>query len=239
MSESVQYFLPVVVAPLPAAPGMPGITYQPDHQGEAESRLLVQFDDAVKLHALVRALVKPLQALELAALQVRDAFDVDTAVGLQLDVVGWLVGEDRQGKGDVAYRAYVKARILANASKGRPRDIYRIVRALIGPGPTVELAREPGLAAHYNLSVTSAALAFPWDVDGEVSADIVARAVRDALMLATSGGVSFEIYFQFSANAFEFASGETEESDVDHGFADDDDALTEDGGTFIGVEASY
>ncbi len=238
MSETAQYWLPVLPLPLPPPPGTPGLTYQPDHAGHAASKLLEQFAKAKTLHAVVRAHVKPLQALELAALQVIGAFDVNTAVGKQLDVVGWLVGEDRQGKGDVAYRAYVKARILANASKGRPRDIYAIVRALIGDVPTVTLSREPGLAAHYRLDITAAALAFPWDEDGEVPPDLVARAVRDALLLATSGGVSFEVWFQFSVHAFRFAPGEVEVADVDNGFADDDDALTEDGGPFVGVEAS-
>jgi Protein of unknown function (DUF2612) len=237
MSEFALYFLPGPPTFPPATPGVPGLVYQPDHPGDAESKLLEQFSNAVKLHALVRALVKPLQALELAALSVRDAFDVDNAEGAQLDVVGWLVGEDRLGKGDVAYRAYVKARILANASKGRPREIYALARALLGESPTLLLSRESGLPAHYNFDIADTTLRFPWDTDAEVAPDVVARALRDAFELATVGGVSFLITYQFSPYAFECASGDVEEDDVLRGFADDDDEEA-DGGSFVGAEGN-
>jgi hypothetical protein len=213
----------------------PGLVYQPDHASDAAAKLLVQFADSASVHALVRAHVQPLQDLEVAALQVRDAFDVDTAIGAQLTILGDLVGEPRMGRTDIPYRAYVKARILINTSKGLPADIYAIVRALIGNTPTVLLAREAGIPAHYNLDIVGTTLVFPWDDASEAPPDVVAKAIGDALEAATSGGVSFMIYFQFSPYAFEFASGDVEEDDTDRGFAIDDDEL-DDGGTFIGVE---
>jgi Protein of unknown function (DUF2612) len=233
MTEFAFYYLPADAVPY-SDPTTPGLVYQPDHAGDAESRLLVQFEKAEKLHALVRALVKPFQSLELDAFAVRDAFDVAVATGDQLDILGNLVGEARQSKIDAAYRAYVLARILANDSNGTPTTLYAVARALLGE--TVTLQISPLYPAGYDfLIITAGALVFPWDVDEyEVSSDLVAKALADALMLATSAGVGFTVYYQYSAYAFEFASGDVEETDALRGFADDDEL--DPGGDFIGAE---
>lgn len=233
MSTSASFLLPAFVPAPPAA--TPGLTYVPDHQGEAESRLLAQFDDAPKLHALVRALVAPLQTLEQAAFEVLSAFDVESARGAQLDVVGGLIGESRQGRSDTAYRAYVKARILANSSDGSAGTIYAIARALVGEDVlSLRLSTHP--PAHYDLDVAATALRFPWDANEEEPAEVVASALADALLLATSAGVSFTVFYQYTddANTFFFADGDEEQADVARGLADDDEG--DPGGALIGAE---
>jgi hypothetical protein len=235
MSTSATFPLPAYVPP-PAEPP-PGLVYQPDHAGEAEDRLLVQFDSAARLHALVRTLVKPYQELEQAALTVRDAFDVDAAVGAQLDVVGNLVGERREARSDIAYRAYVKARILANASDGKPTTLYRIARALLGED-VLSLKLTGIYPAHYDMEVAAESLQLPWDPEGEQTPDMVARALADALLLATSAGISLTLYYQFADDdhTFTFSSLATAEEDsVDQGFADASDE-TGPGGLLIGAE---
>jgi hypothetical protein len=232
MTDVAVYYLPSGEMIETPAPGIPGLTYQPDHAGDAESRLLVQFNDAVKLHALVRALVKPMQRLELDAFSVQDAFDLDEATGDQLDILGNLVGEPRQSKTDTAYRAYVKARVLANDSNGTPATLYAIARALLGTSPTLTIV--PEYPAGYTFEVAGVTLQFPWDLVGDVGPELVAKALADALLLATSAGVGFTLYYQYSLYAFEFASGDVEETDALRGFADDDELDA--GGDFIGAE---
>lgn len=233
MSVGASFELPAFSAPLPGVG--PGLTYVADHRGEAESRLLSQFDDAAKLHALVRALVGPLQALEEAAFEVLGAFDVDSAAGAQLDVVGGLVGESRQGRSDIAYRAYVRARILASSSDGAPGTIYATARALVGDDVlSLKLTARP--PAHYDLDVAATALRFPWDEDEVEPEDVVARALADALLLATSSGVGFTVFYQYGTDAetFVFASGDAEEADALRGLADDEESDL--GGALIGAE---
>ena len=48
---------------------------------------------------------------------------IDTAVGVQLDGVGAIVGEAREGRGDDEYRLAIKARIQINFSEATPEDI--------------------------------------------------------------------------------------------------------------------
>jgi hypothetical protein len=222
----------------------PGLVYQPDHAGEAERRLLSQFDDAAKLHALVRALVSPLQALEQDAFEVLTCFDVETAAGAQLDIVGGFVGVLRDSKMDIAYRAYIKAKILANASDGTAETILRISRVLLGEdilSLTYVLGAIENHPAHFDLWVAAAALRFPWDGLGTMSSEAVAVALADALFLATSAGVSFTLFYQYGADAdtLVFSSvGDEEEDSTTQGLADDDDEGVM-GGALIGAEERF
>lgn len=56
----------------------------------------------------------------------------DYAEGVQLDVLGSIVGERRNGLGDAAFRVRIKARIRINQSFGRPLDVIEVLR-LIDP----------------------------------------------------------------------------------------------------------
>ena len=60
--------------------------------------LIVQYHDKPKAKAMIKAEMEETLA-NLLDIQVRDAFDVDTAVGVQLDIIGKWVGVDRIFKG--------------------------------------------------------------------------------------------------------------------------------------------
>jgi hypothetical protein len=236
MSTSASFLLTAFVPPVPEDP--PGLVYQPDHAGEAEARLLAQFDDAVKLHALVRVLVGPVQELEQAAFGVRDAFNVETVTGDQLEVLGEIVGEPRQGRLDAHYRAYVQARILANSADGAPGTLYKIARTLLGAGVlSLRIVQAP--PAHYDFEVAASALALPWDGAVTVAPEVVAFALADALFMATSAGVGLTLLYQYGVDADQllWASGDVEEDSVTQGLADTSD--TGPGGMSIGAEERF
>jgi hypothetical protein len=56
---------------------------------------------------------------------------VSTATGHTLDLLGRIVGEDRQGESDALYRIRIRARIQANLSDGTWEDIHRVVAILL------------------------------------------------------------------------------------------------------------
>lgn len=62
--------------------------------------LIVQYHDKPKAKAMIKAEIEETLA-NLLDIQVRDAFDVDTAVGVQLDIIGKWVGVDRIFKGQM------------------------------------------------------------------------------------------------------------------------------------------
>ena len=152
------------------------------------------------LNALVDVLVSPFQELEDSAAILYNAFDLDTAVGQQLEWIGLRVGEPRLGRADVHYRAYIKARIAANTSDGKAGQIYNVARMILGDGPALQIETTP--PASYQFAVSGGALAYPWDPS--VPPDVVAVSLADALLAATSGGVSLYLHYQVTDDAHTF-----------------------------------
>lgn len=76
-------------------------------------------------------LVTPFQSLEGALQQLLTERSVDTAVGAQLDVIGKLVGQVRNGMVDDDYRRYVRARVSVNKSTGITEDIITVTDLVV------------------------------------------------------------------------------------------------------------
>lgn len=94
-----------------------------DYTSLALSRLVSQFADSPKLKALLSQIVGPLNTIEADADDLRDKRWIDTAVGAQLDGLGTIVGEARQGRNDDDYREALRFRVFINVSKGTPPDV--------------------------------------------------------------------------------------------------------------------
>lgn len=102
------------------------------HIADALARLAEQYKHKPKIAALISAFAEQIQAREDAGWQLFTEQSIDTAVGDQLDVLGKIVGERRDGSMDPDYRLRIRARIRANLSSGTVEDIYKVFRALLG-----------------------------------------------------------------------------------------------------------
>lgn len=103
----------------------------PDHVASALGRLFEQDKGKPTIVALVTAYVTPIQALESALWQLLTQRQVDTAIGAQLDALGKLVNQPRNGSIDTDYSRYIRARISTNNSKGRFEDLITIARLVL------------------------------------------------------------------------------------------------------------
>lgn len=110
-----------------------------------DERVLVQMDDAPanrKFRDLICIFLEGLGHYADVAESVAAAFDVDSAVGEQLDFIGGVVGLPRQGFSDARYRVFLNIQIdlLLSANReganwtGTGNNILKIVRTFIGPG---------------------------------------------------------------------------------------------------------
>lgn len=106
------------------------LTESTDHEERAAARLTGQFRRSVSVVALLKSYVEQVQALEAAAFDVRDGVDLDAATGAQLDAIGKIVGESRQGRDDDTYRAYLRVRVHLNVSSGTRDQIIRLFQLL-------------------------------------------------------------------------------------------------------------
>lgn len=96
-----------------------------------------QLQDKANFLALLAVATDRLQILEDMLQDLAAHRDVDTAEGVQLDLVGHELGQDRYGgpyglgESDDDYRGKVRARILANVSCSSAPDLARVGRALL------------------------------------------------------------------------------------------------------------
>jgi hypothetical protein len=107
-----------------------------DHEEQAYGLFLEQYSEKPRLAALLASYAQEIQELEDAIWAVRLGRFLDNAVGAQLDVIGKLVGEPREGRADNVYRVLITGKIRVNWSLGRPKDVIETVRAVQGPENT-------------------------------------------------------------------------------------------------------
>lgn len=96
-----------------------------DHAELAVSRLASQFAGSTKLQSLVRAICEPFNSVEACANELINNRWIDTAIGAQIDGLGTIVGEGREGRNDDDYREALRFRVFINVSKGTPPDVIR------------------------------------------------------------------------------------------------------------------
>lgn len=195
-----------------------------DFAARAKTKMLAQYRDKLKLAAFVGELAARAQDLEAALFDVLEQTSVGTAVGVWLERLGAVVGEERGGVGDTLYRQYIQARVKANRSEGRLEDVIAVITAWYGSAfPSLTLT-EPGRA---NLLVELPSVA--------VTAAQIARLVR-LLRDTRAAGVGAQVLWQPQADAdtFTFSSSAALESDSARGFGDSSNPAT--GGAFRSVE---
>lgn len=111
------------------------------HEAEAKALLISQFRGKPVIEALLSSWIRPLQDLENVLWDVIDKRVLETAVDAQLDSLGKLVGEERLGRANTAYRAAIKVRIKVNRSKGRSEDVLQVARLLDASATYLEYAK--------------------------------------------------------------------------------------------------
>ncbi len=187
-----------------------GLTKTTDHVTEALAHLITQFKGKPKIASFLTSFVNQIQDFEDAAFGVLLDRWIDSAIGLQLDGVGAIVGEEREGRTDEPYRVAIKSRIQINFSSGTPEDVLLAVANFwSGTYEMTEL-----FPATFVVRLVE-----QW-IDG------VAPAPEDfTAMLNQVNAAGVKAYFQHSAwsddDTFRFADGDTLQADASRGFGDD------------------
>jgi len=153
----------------------------------ALARLLGQFSDSTALRELICSLVSPLDELEAALLDVHyNRWIAATTTGEQLDVLGRIVREQRNGLDDATYLRAIRTRVLINRSSGKREELIDIATTF-EPGLTAVEMRE-----HAPNSITTRAHG-PFDADP--------KALAERLNSARAGGVNLQVIYTPGADA--------------------------------------
>lgn len=94
--------------------------------------LIQQYKDKINFVGILQALNSQANDLEEALFEIRDNFWIDSAEGNQLDIIGEIQGELRQGRNDIDYRAAIRARIVVNNGSGEFETIITALTQLLG-----------------------------------------------------------------------------------------------------------
>ena len=151
-------------------------------------------DELNNIKKLLRALVDPVQDVETILQQLLAERSVDTAIGEQLNVLGRIVGQDRNGMVDDDYRRLIRARISVNRSKGTIGDIIDVTNLIVYDPATIIDINNHGPAA---LTVT---------IDGVLVSFQTAATLAKLLQESVSAGVRLflETVDVADADAFQF-----------------------------------
>lgn len=98
----------------------------PNHVQAALARLLTQYQGATNLKNLLTGLVTPIQDIEDALVDMNNLRYLPQAQGVQLDVIGIIVGLPRPpGLSDAAYILELYGQIKINTSCGQPEQVIQ------------------------------------------------------------------------------------------------------------------
>ena len=125
---------------------MVDITYI-DHVEAGLSLLPSQWEDKPVIKGVLAAWLKPLNTIETQALGVRDGFNVNTAIGAQLDIIGQYFNEARAGRTDEDYRNAILSIIASSNGSGTPPQLQSLYQ-------TLTLSESVKLWEHYPLSIS-------------------------------------------------------------------------------------
>lgn len=119
--------------------------FSTDVTSRALSKLLSRFQKPI-IRGLLAAFTNRLQDLEDCASQVSNYLSIDNGVGgVQLNIVGNIVGRGRVSNADPAYRRAIRCQIAINRSTGLDVDIYKVFALSLNPGDTnTSWLYEPG-----------------------------------------------------------------------------------------------
>lgn len=120
-----------------------------DHREQAVALLLEQFKGKPAIEDLVRSLVTPANLIETTAFEMlRKRIAIDQSEGVQLDLIGELLGQPRNGLVDVAYRVRLHAEVAIHASNGTGDDLINASTNVVA-NFNVFLSEYPAAAAEF------------------------------------------------------------------------------------------
>lgn len=181
------------------------ITQITDYETRSPQLLLERYRKPTVM-ALLASWLSEVQELENALWSLLTERAVANAVGAQLDVLGKLVGQPREGKDDDVYRVWVTARVLVLRSSGQTEQLLAIAKTLLGSAVPVRVEEYYPLALVLNAEV---------GIDPTLGAQ-----VAKLLAAAKGGGVSlqFSWFSKYGGQPFSFAPGADSELNSPLGF---------------------
>ena len=184
---------------------MTELVYSATRVADAQALMTHQLLGKDVIDALIAADAQQSQDIEDAIAQLRVRLDIDEQTGAQLDAIGALVGQPRDGQQDATYRLWLKARILVNRSSGAPPEMYAIAYLLLGSSAGLFLRQIP--------------VGHVLETDGYYTPApvVIQRILQEASAVAVPFFYQYQV-FDFGANVLTLGAGSTPAAADPEGF---------------------
>lgn len=177
-----------------------------DHVEAAKLLLIEQFKGKPNLENFIDAFTDQVQVIEDMLQDLWTARWLDNATGIQLDNLGAIVGQARNGLSDTNYRIRIKMRIRLNFSSGLDDDIFDVLSLLLGAAPD----------AHYTEYYPASFITYLDTYQDTSTIEVIASVISEARAAGVNGQL---VYLGAAAAAsFLFAAGDTITIDGVRGF---------------------
>ena len=161
------------------------------HVQEAIDNLIDAFSDKPLFTGLLSSYVQQIQDLEDAFSEILTETTTTTSTGAQLDALGSIVGELREGRNDLQYSTAINAQILLLQAEGTPEDIIALTVAIAG---SVTVVIEENFPASFAVTI-----------DDPVDPTVVDVLNMGALIASGKpAGVGMSLIWYESLNPFRF-----------------------------------
>ena len=147
-------------AATPALPSVGDTKCISNHEALTLARLIEQYKNKPNITAIIKAYItEQIQDLEDSGCELYDRLNIDLMDGVQLDNIGIIVGQDREGQADSIYRVFLRTKIGVNNSQSSIEDIIQIWQTLTGSDSievqelfpaTVQLSSSFSIASPYD-----------------------------------------------------------------------------------------
>lgn len=188
------------------------------HLASAFGKILRQYTQSPLLIEYIASTLRRVQSTDDAAIMFYNAFDVDTATGATLRLLGKLVGERQGDRGLTTFRNAIKTRILMNKSQGRIPDLIAIAALFTGTADEV--------GAHVKITELQPARI---EVDIDRTPIVPAHEIHNRLKRSKAAGVALETITQTGDRNRAFLLGRAAdypESNPDNGLSGEYDLTT-------------
>lgn len=115
----------------PVEPSPSGLEHATNHKERAIGALIGQFNTKARFTKLVEILTRPFQELEDTFWDLYTKRRLDTATGVQLDLIGKVLLEQRRGLGDDDYRAILRIKAKVLFSRGTGPNLIQICQLFL------------------------------------------------------------------------------------------------------------
>ncbi len=198
------------------------ITKNTQHTAEGLLLFIDRYKNKPRLASLISIFLDQVQELEDALFELITDRTIDAAVGVQLDILGAIVGQpDRLGLSvDDEYRTIIKARIKVNRSDGHAEQLIEILRLIT----TLTGVLQPAEILLLDTPPAAIRISLLTDI-GTLDPGIAFNLLDDA----RGAGIKLDFIYTTTVKADTFTFGGDGPNDPDKGFFNSD---TPSGGKF-------